>query len=59
MAFADIELRDNGSGTFDIALSTAAASTGNRNFFLFFDQAFLLAFLVSGISMRILPIFFF
>lgn len=39
MAFADIELRDNGSNTFDIALSGAAAPTGNSNFFLFFDEA--------------------
>lgn len=40
MAFADIELRDNGTSTFDIALSSAAAPTGNRNFFFFFDEAF-------------------
>lgn len=41
MAFADIELRDNGSGTFDIALSGGGGGpTGNSNFFLFFDEAF-------------------
>lgn len=40
MAFADIELRDNGSGTFDIALSGGSGPTGNSNFFLFFDEAF-------------------
>ncbi len=41
MAFADIELRDNGSSTFDIALSGGGGGpTGNSNFFLFFDEAF-------------------
>lgn len=42
MAFADIELRDNGSNTFDIALSSggAPAPTGNSNFFAFFDEPF-------------------
>lgn len=38
MAF-DISMRDNGTSTFDIALSSAAAPTGNSNFFLFFDEA--------------------
>jgi hypothetical protein len=37
----DISMRDNGSGTFDIALSGGGAGpTGNSNFFLFFDHAF-------------------
>lgn len=40
MAFADIDLRDNGSSTFDIALSSGSGPTGNSNFFLFFDEAF-------------------
>lgn len=40
MAFADIDLRDNGTGTFDIALSGGSGPTGNSNFFLFFDEAF-------------------
>lgn len=39
MAF-DISMRDNGTNTFDIALSSAAGPTGNSNFFLFFDHAF-------------------
>jgi hypothetical protein len=40
----DISLRDNGNNTFDIALSSG--STGNSNFFLFFDgfSLFLLMF---------------
>jgi hypothetical protein len=43
MAFADIELRDNGSNTFDIALSGGGGGpTGNSNFLLFFDEPFLL-----------------
>lgn len=49
MAFADIELRDNGSSTFDIALSTPAAPTGNSNFFLFFDEAFVLLAFVGSV----------
>jgi hypothetical protein len=42
MAFADIELRDNGTNTFDISLSGGGSSgpTGNSNFFAFFDEAF-------------------
>lgn len=41
MPFADIDLRDNGSSTFDIALSGGGGGpTGNSNFFLFFDEAF-------------------
>jgi hypothetical protein len=37
MAFPDISLRDNGTGTFDIALSDGDnGSTGNSNFFIFF-----------------------
>lgn len=47
MAFADIELRDNGSNVFDIALSTAAAPTGNSNFFLFFDEFVFLFFVLA------------
>lgn len=40
MAF-DISLRDNGSNTFDIALSGGGAGpTSNSNFFFFFDEAF-------------------
>ncbi len=41
MPFADIDLRDNGSNTFDISLSGGGGGpTGNSNFFLFFDEAF-------------------
>lgn len=42
MAFADIELRDNGSNTFDISLTSGGGPgpTGNSNFFAFFDEAF-------------------
>jgi hypothetical protein len=42
----DISLRDNGSNTFDIALSSGSTPTGNSNFFLFFDgfSLFLLMF---------------
>lgn len=47
MAF-DISMRDNGTNTFDIALSSAAAPTGNSNFFLFFDEA-LLSFVLVGL----------
>lgn len=48
MAFPDIELRDNGSSTFDIALATASTPSGNSNFFLFFDN-FFLVFIVAGL----------
>lgn len=49
MAF-DISLRDNGTNTFDIALSSGApTSTGGSNFFLFFDEP-LLFFLMLGLG---------
>lgn len=49
MAF-DITLRDNGSNTFDVALSGGgAAPTGNSNFFLFFDEAVFVFFIVTGV----------
>lgn len=47
MAFADIELRDNGSNTFDISLSGGSAPTGNSNFFVFFDELFLLVMVAA------------
>lgn len=51
MAFADIELRDNGSNTFDIALSGGGAGpTGNSNFFLFFDHFPTFVMLLGGVS---------
>ena len=49
MAFADINLRDNGSSVFDISLSGGAGPTGNRNFFMFFDDAFVAALIVVGV----------
>ncbi len=50
MAFADIALRDNGSSTFDIALASGGGPTGNSNFFLFFDDAFVAAVIVIGVT---------
>lgn len=49
MAFADIDMRDNGSSTFDIALSSGSTPTGNSNFFLFFDEPFIF-FVVTFLS---------
>ena len=46
MAF-DISMRDNGSNTFDIALSSGGGPTGNSNFFLFFDEMYLILFLIG------------
>lgn len=47
MAF-DISLRDNGTNTFDIALSSGGSTpTGNSNFFLFFDEAFTAVLLIG------------
>ncbi|MBP7061020.1 MAG: hypothetical protein KBA91_03535 [Candidatus Moranbacteria bacterium] len=51
MAFPDIELRDNGASTFDIALSGGAGPTGNSNFFIFF-RTFILFFFVATIYFR-------
>lgn len=49
MPFADIDLRDNGSNTFDIDLGGAPGGpTGNSNFFLFFDEPFLLMIVLIG-----------
>ncbi len=50
MAFADIELRDNGSSTFDISLSGGGGGpTGNSNFFIFFENEILC--LIIGIGL--------
>ena len=48
MAFADIDLRDNGSNTFDINLAGGGGPTGNSNFFVFFDEPFLLFVILIG-----------
>lgn len=50
MAFPDIELRDNGSNTFDIALSSGGGPAGNSNFFLFFDHFPTFVILLGGAS---------
>lgn len=50
MAF-DISMRDNGSNTFDIALSGGGAGpTGNSNFFLFFESELLGVILGVGLA---------
>ena len=52
MAFADIDMRDNGSNTFDITLSGGGGGpTGNSNFLLFFDHFPTFVMLLGGTSL--------
>ncbi len=45
----DIEMRDNGTGDFDLSLSSGGgASSGNGNFFLFFDVFPVLSLMLFG-----------